>query len=238
MNAFKWSSVFLLVILFFGCGTTLQREVKLLITSEPPNAKIYEEGELIGDAPLNLSYRYEVYGELGGYSIFPGNSAAIRALLRPRSFTALKDGFKPQTKSFQFSSPYQELFAESSYVSWSRQPDFFTQPEFSLLFALEPLESKSQQQQQQQQQQQVTVVIPGGDTATKSLVALTIMTTPAQAEVYIDGAFVATTPVPSLQLEAGPHKIEIQKSGYKTWARTMQLLPNSPVKIEVELEKI
>ena len=54
----------------------------------------------------------------------------------------------------------------------------------------------------------------------------------------MDGTFVATTPVSNLQIEAGPHKIEILKGGYKTWSRTMQVLANSPVKIEIELEKL
>ena len=108
-----------------------------------------------------------------------------------------------------------------------------------MLFVLEPLDAKPQQQQQQQQQQ-VTIVMPGGVTggAAKAFGSLTILTAPAQAEVYVDGTFVSTTPVSNLQIEAGPHKIEIQKNGYKIWARTMQVLANSPAKIEVELEKI
>jgi len=240
MRAFKWPSVFLPVILFFGCRS-LQREVNLIINSEPPNAKIYEEGKFLGNAPLNLSYRYEVSKDpvLKAYYILSDQIPAIRTLLRPRSFTAMKNGFEPQTKSFQFSSPHQAEFeSKGNKLNWyGAQPDFFTQPEFSLYFLLEPLEAKPQQQQQQQQQQTV-IVMPGAGGAAKTFGTLTIITTPAQAEVFVDGTFVATTPVSSLQLEAGLHKIEIRKSGYKTWARTMQLLPNSPVKIEVELEKV
>ncbi|MDD8026223.1 MAG: PEGA domain-containing protein [Acidobacteriota bacterium] len=132
------------------------------------------------------------------------------------SITATKEGYQSQTKLFQYNTA--------------------SGPNYSLLFILEP---RVAPQQQQQQQQQSVVVMPGGvGAAAKTFGALTILSTPSPAEVYVDGTFVATTPVSSLQIEAGPHKIEIQKSGYKTWSRTMQVLANSPVKIEVELEKL
>lgn len=194
---------FFLVALFFGCVTipkVSQRPVYLTISSEPSGARIYEEGNLLGNSPLTLQAGARQYG--------------------PRSYTATKEGYRPQTRIFQFS---EDNIANG-------------ETNFSMLFILEPQGADSQQQQQQQQQ--TTIVMPGTGGATKTFGTLTIITTPAQAEVYVDGTFVATTPVSNLQIEVGPHKIEIQKNRYKPWARTMQLLPNSPVKIEVELEKI
>ena len=46
------------------------------------------------------------------------------------------------------------------------------------------------------------------------------------------------TPASNIKVEAGTHKFEIQKSGYKTWDRTWEVLADSPVKIEVALEKL
>jgi len=137
-----------------------------------------------------------------------------------RTYTVVKEGYKSQTKSFGY--PGTEIILGKRY--------------FSLLFVLEPIDTKPQQQQQQQQQ--TTIVIPTTGAPVKTMGILTILTTPEKAEVYIDGTFIATTPVSNLQLEAGPHKIEIRKTGFKMWTRTTQVLPNSPVKIEIELEKI
>jgi len=204
MRVFKLASAFVLVALFFGCApipVVRQSPVFLTISSEPSGARIYEEGNLLGNSPLTL--------ELGA----PQDAA--------RSYTAVKEGYRSQTKIFQ--APLGAGTAGSM--------------NFSMLFLLEALEAKPQQQQQQQQQ--TTVVIPGAAAGgvAKAFGSLTILTTPAQGEVYVDGTFVSTTPVSNLQIEVGPHKIEILKNGYKTWSRTMQVLANSPVKIEIELEK-
>jgi len=239
MKAFKWPFLLFPVILCFACTLpTLQREVKLTINSDPPSAKIFEDGKLLGEAPLNLTYRYEVaYGYVGAYKTYFDSNGSIQALLRPRTFAVEKDGFKPQTRSFLFSSLPHQNSTEATVIKWEGEPEFFTQPNASLFFALEPQDAKPQQQQQQQQQQ-TTIIMPGTGGAAKTFGSLTILSAPTQAEIYIDGSFVATAPVSSLQIEVGPHKIEIQKNGYKTWTRTMQVLANSPVKIEVELEKI
>ncbi|MDD8026222.1 MAG: PEGA domain-containing protein [Acidobacteriota bacterium] len=244
MRLCKWPFVFLLVMLGFACSSLVsQHEVRLTIDSEPPNAKIYEEGKFLGTAPVNVTYKYE--SQIFQYFIPMeyGDYSGIKPLLQPRSFTAMKDGFEPQTKPFTFFTnkkyrlgdegiPYQR-----GHLVWNGRPEFFEPMDFSLHLLLEPQGAKPQQQQQQQQQQTV-VVIPGAGGAAKAYGSLTILSTPSPAEVYVDGTFVATTPVSSLQIEVGPHKVEIQKGGYKTWTRTMQVLPNSPVKIEVELDKI
>jgi eukaryotic-like serine/threonine-protein kinase len=199
MRAFRWVSVFSLIVLCLGCMPIPETNLvpsSLTINSEPSGARIYEEGKFIGNSPLTIQFTVQSYGS--------------------SSITATKEGYQSQTKLFQYSTA--------------------SGPNYSLLFILEPREAP---QQQQQQQQQSVVVIPGaGGAAAKTFGALTILSTPSPAEVYVDGTFVATTPVSSLQIEAGPHKIEIQKGGYKTWSRTMQVLANSPVKIEVELEKL
>jgi hypothetical protein len=235
MKAIKWLPALFLVVLVIACTTPLQREVKLTINSEPPNAKIYEDGNFVGNTPLNLTYHYTV-DQTPGSSVYtiPGEREEILALLRPRSFLATKDGFEFQTKSFYFPSTIKFQKAQQWYAFESTQ-EFFTQSEYSLLFLLTPQEAKSQQQQQQQQQ---TVVVMPSAAAAKTYGTLTIISTPPQAEVLLDGTSIAMTPVANLKVETGPHKIEIQKSGFKTWVRIWQVLADSPVKIEVELEKI
>jgi hypothetical protein len=234
---------------FTSCITFNQRNVDVFLTisSEPSGARIYEEGNLLGNTPLTLTYTFQssangTFSPKTGFRKSPNRSfdfpgaghrfespslSASELEMSPqtggnqyktRSFTAIKDGYRAQTRIFQFSA--DDLDAGKT--------------NFSLLFILEPLEAKPQQQQQQQQQQ-TTVVFPTTGAPAKAFGTLTIITTPSQAEVYVDGGFVATTPVSNLQLEAGFHKIDIQKSGYKTWTRNVQVLANSPVKIEIEL---
>jgi hypothetical protein len=242
MRFCKWLPVLFLVALYYGCTAPIPREVKLTINSEPPNAKIYADGKLIGNAPVTLTYPYFVGLDNPGnyYRVIVNQRPVVRDLLQPRSFTAKKDGFEPQTKEIRFTTPYEKSL-DPRYSTgagfFAHQPDFFVPSSYELSFLLESQGAKPQQQQQQQQQQ-VTIVMPGAGGAAKPCGTLTIITTPAQAEVYIDGTVVGTTPASNLQVEAGAHKIEIQKRGYRTWSRTIQVLPNSPAKFEVELEKI
>ena len=205
MRPVRLTSFFIVVGLLSSCApvpVVRISPVYLTISTEPSGARVYEEGNLLGNSPLTLEVGY------------PADKS--------RSYTAVKEGYRSQTKIFQ--APWGAGTSGTMNLS--------------MLLLLEPLDAKPQQQQQQQQQ--TTVVMPGGVAgggAARAFGTLVIITTPAQAEIYIDGTFVATTPASNLQIEAGPHKIEIQKNGYKTWSRTMQVLANSPVKIEIEMEK-
>jgi hypothetical protein len=239
MKAFRWVAIFSLVGLFLGCVSMplSNQNIYLTINSEPSGARIYAEGELLGNAPLTITINMKpstlnerVFGKSPDNSpllIPAGPRISESGIQGPgiatqqsgsKSFTAVKEGYQSQTKIFHFSQ-----------VNWGVT-------NYSMLFVLEPQDARPQQQQQQQQQ--TTIVMPGAAGAAKAFGTLTIITTPAQAEIYIDGTFISTAPVSNIQVEAGAHKIEIQKSGYKTWSRTMQILANSPAKIEIELERI
>ncbi len=148
MKNFKWLPVLILVVVLFGCSTPFQRQVKLSVSSEPGNVKIYEDEKYVGEAPLDLVYKYVVKRAegVGTYYVYR-NDAVVQNLLRPRTFTARKDGFKPQSKSFQFPSDHVGEFAHKSYADWRGEPDFFTQTDFSLRFDLEPLGAGPGQQQ-------------------------------------------------------------------------------------------
>jgi len=196
----------------------VSRTVSLTVISEPAGAHIYQEGIYKGTAPLTLNYSFRLIAHpqpdgsiLNSWEDDPihyGNDRLDKPL------TAVLEGYKPQTRQYVFK--IDEVARSDS---------------FSILFALEADTRISQQQQQQ------TVVIPTEAASKKIYGSLNIITTPSQAEIYIDGAFVATTPASGLQLEVGQHKIEIRKDGCKPWVRTLQVLPASPVNIEIALEK-
>ena len=184
MKTSKWLFVFLPVILFFGCFSWQQSELKLTIDSEPSNAKIYDEGKFLGNAPVVLSYKfkYGVNTTLGEpqLTVFPSEMAQVRSILRPKSFTASKDGYESQTRSFQFSSPIPDMIETGPRIYFRNTKQIFDQPDASLLLILEPEKAKPQQQQQQQQQ---TVIVMPSAVAAKIYGTLTIISTPDQAEI-------------------------------------------------------
>jgi hypothetical protein len=68
-------------------------------------------------------------------------------------------------------------------------------------------------------------------------VKVSVLTVPDAADVYIDGAFVGSTPLPELHLKPGDHGVEIRKAGFQVWKRTLKVLVGSPTQIELQLER-
>lgn len=62
-----------------------------------------------------------------------------------------------------------------------------------------------------------------------------IVSTPAGADIEVDGVFVGNTPS-NLKLPLGDHTITLKKSGYKTWERKMRTTAGD-VSLTPELEK-
>jgi hypothetical protein len=60
--------------------------------------------------------------------------------------------------------------------------------------------------------------------------------TPDGAEITVDEKFMGNTPS-SLRLSAGDHKIKLEKSGFKTWERTMTVGDGATVRVDATLEK-
>jgi hypothetical protein len=63
-----------------------------------------------------------------------------------------------------------------------------------------------------------------------------VKSTPEGAEISIDGKFVGSTPS-TLRLAAGEHNISIEKSGFKSWQRTMTVNTSGSVTVDATLEK-
>jgi hypothetical protein len=68
-------------------------------------------------------------------------------------------------------------------------------------------------------------------------IAVRFASTPANAEVDIDGTYWGTTPTASLsRLAVGPHTIVIRKAGYQKWERKIELAPGDDRAVNAELE--
>lgn len=66
---------------------------------------------------------------------------------------------------------------------------------------------------------------------------VTINSTPAGADILIDAKFVGNTPS-TLSIAPGEHTIAIEKSGFKTWQRTMTVAIHGSANIDATLDKI
>lgn len=72
--------------------------------------------------------------------------------------------------------------------------------------------------------------------AAEDLTTVVVKSTPDGADVTVDGKFMGSTPS-TVRLAPGDHEIVIEKSGFKTWQRTMSVNPGGIVTIDATLAK-
>lgn len=72
-------------------------------------------------------------------------------------------------------------------------------------------------------------------TTTAELASVVIKSTPEGADITVDGKYVGNAPS-TLRLPPGEHNVFIEKSGFKSWQRTISLSPGSIVTIDAALE--
>jgi hypothetical protein len=77
---------------------------------------------------------------------------------------------------------------------------------------------------------------PSSTAALAPLSTVDIKSTPDGAEITVDDKFMGNTPS-SLRLASGDHKIKLQKSGFKTWERTMTVSVGATATLDATLEK-
>ena len=75
------------------------------------------------------------------------------------------------------------------------------------------------------------------EVAASGLSSVAIKSTPDGAEITIDGKLIGTTPS-TVQLPPGEHTIVVDKSGFKTWQRTITVTSGGTVNLEATLDKL
>lgn len=76
----------------------------------------------------------------------------------------------------------------------------------------------------------------GNSTATSSTTKISVSSTPANADIELDGSFVGNTPS-VIDVPSGDHSVVVKKSGYKPWERKLKVT-GGVVNISAELEKM
>jgi hypothetical protein len=74
------------------------------------------------------------------------------------------------------------------------------------------------------------------EVAAEDMTTVVVKSTPDGADVTVDGKYMGSTPS-TLRLAPGDHAIVIEKSGYKTWQRTMSVNPGGIVTIDATLAR-
>jgi PEGA domain len=76
----------------------------------------------------------------------------------------------------------------------------------------------------------------GNSMATSSTSKISVSSTPANADIELDGSFVGNTPS-VIDVTAGDHSVIVKKTGYKPWERKLKVT-GGVVNISAELEKM
>jgi hypothetical protein len=72
-------------------------------------------------------------------------------------------------------------------------------------------------------------------TAISTAAKISVSSTPANADIEVDGSFVGNTPS-AIDVTPGEHSVAIKKSGYKAWERKLKVTGGT-VNVSAELEK-
>src|SRR5256885_8161422 len=75
------------------------------------------------------------------------------------------------------------------------------------------------------------------DLPASGLSSIAVKSTPDGAEITIDGKLVGTTPS-TVQLAPGEHTVLINKTGFKSWQRTMTVTSGGTINLEATLDKV
>jgi hypothetical protein len=76
---------------------------------------------------------------------------------------------------------------------------------------------------------------PAGPSPAAEPSTVVIKSTPDGADITIDGRFIGNTPS-TVKMAPGDHTILIEKSGFKTWQRTMTVSPSGNVTVDATLQ--
>ena len=83
----------------------------------------------------------------------------------------------------------------------------------------------------------LTPLFMAADSPTKAhTVPVQIDSNPGLAEVWLDGKFVGSTPLP-YRLTPGDHKIELVRPRYTAWTRTLTVMPEQSTRVAALLQE-
>jgi hypothetical protein len=85
--------------------------------------------------------------------------------------------------------------------------------------------------------QQATIAAAVIPQSLSDISQVSVRSDPQGADITVDGKFVGTTPS-NLQLQPGQHMVAIEKTGFKSWQRTMTVTSGGSVNLDATLDKL
>lgn len=208
----------------------------LAVTSNPPGAQVFVNGQLVGNTPVNLSLNpgsYTLELRRQGYqtyrttvAIAPGANSRINVNLSPVvSQGVLTVTSNPSNADVYINgrlvgrTPYSARLNSGTYTVEVRRPGY--------------------------QDYRTTVTVQAGRTTTVSATltlpapptgatgVLSVVTDVPGADVYIDGRLAGRTPI-NLQLRPGRYTLEVRSGGRIVYRQAVQVRPNRTTTVRIE----
>jgi hypothetical protein len=82
------------------------------------------------------------------------------------------------------------------------------------------------------------VVLPEEKLRVAEGAEVSIESSVADAEVFVDGKFVGNAPLPNYRLPTGMHVIEVKSAGYAPWKRELTVSEKATTRVVASLEKV
>ena len=224
-----------------GLGRHEQVSVQLVprwadvsIESEPPGARIYAGERQVGETPATIELMegtHQISVVQDGYSAWDGtvvaepntDTALPLIRLQPANARLLVNSI-PRGANVTVNGRYRG----QSPLTLDLAPD--VNYEIGLSKAGYGITSRK-----------VRLEAAASDSITVDLTArtgtLTVNVQPADATVYVDGQARGTGST-TLSLSSAPHRIEVRKSGYESWSRTVTPRPGYPQTLSARLRSM
>ena len=210
------------------------RWAEVAIESEPPGAIIYAGEDQVGETPATIELMegtHQISVVRDGYSAWDGtvvaepNTDAALPLIRlqPANARLLVNSI-PRGANVTVNGRYRG----QSPITLDLAPDI--NYEIGLSKAGYGITSRK-----------VRLEAADSDSITVDLTArtgtLTVNVQPADATVYVDGQARGTGSA-TLRLSSAPHRIEVRKTGYESWSRTVTPRPGYPQTLSARLRSL
>ncbi|MGR3174615.1 MAG: PEGA domain-containing protein [Candidatus Scalindua sp.] len=192
----------------------------VIIESTPPNASVFLDGEDVGKTPANLKSivpgRHIVEVRMEGYEIW-SESVDIEAKTE-KTLTAV---LVIKTGSIMIESEPTEAKIYLDGEEAGTTPDTLS----PITIGVHEVEIRMDGYEVWSD---IANIEPEKETALKAVLqikngSIRIESTPPNAEIYLDGEKVGTTPDTLLSIVPGQHEVEVKMDGYEAWSENVDV---------------
>ncbi|ACS33484.1 DUF2341 domain-containing protein [Thermococcus gammatolerans] len=203
----------------------------LTVHTSPSGAKVYVDGKYIGTTPIE-NYQLSIGHHVVKLSKDGYISQEVGVLINPEETTKINRALVPEHATLTIESEPSGARVYINSVNRGKTP---------LSLNLSPGTYSVEVALEGYKPYKTSVSLNGGDKRTISATltplpaSLTIVSSPAEAKVYIDGSYVGTTPIENHNLSSGEHSIKVEKENYEGYSITVTLKPGQKKTLNVTL---